>query len=208
MMRKFNKEISGVILAGGEGRRMGKQDKTMLKLGERSLIQHVYDRISPQVESCFISTNGDSRRFSAITNLVIQDQHQPPRGPLEGLLSAMSTLHELESSALWVLATPADCPFVPLDLASKLKESAESSGSIVSYASYKGKRHYLCSLWSMKARAEVQNYLSGDSYSVRGLLKQLDAKELDFKLQTQDPFLNINTPDDLRLAESLLHTKQ
>ncbi|RYI32819.1 MAG: molybdenum cofactor guanylyltransferase MobA, partial [Acetobacteraceae bacterium] len=85
--------IFGVILAGGEGRRMGGVDKALLPLAGRALIGHVLDRLEPQVERVLISANGDPGRFSWLGCPVVADV--APQGPLSGVLAAVKAAADL-----------------------------------------------------------------------------------------------------------------
>lgn len=199
-----------VILAGGRGSRMSNTHKPMAKLGSFTLVERMIRRIQPQVNECILSVNDDAQRFDlpqpAQLLRTVVDTHKPARGPLEGLLSAMLTLESCESSCQFLLAVPTDCPFVPNNLALRLIENIKESGSPVSFARYKSKDHYLCSLWSVPCAETIRQYLNGDNYSVRGLLKQLNASACDFSDEPYNPFFNINTPEDLLEAEKRLNS--
>ncbi len=79
--------IFGVILAGGQGRRMGGADKAFLPLAGRSLIRHVLDRLRPQVDSVILSANGDASRFDGLGCMVVPDEAS--QGPLSGILATL-----------------------------------------------------------------------------------------------------------------------
>ena len=196
--------VFAVILAGGSSRRMQGISKPIARLGRKPLLNHVVDRIAPQVEQCFISHNGDKENFDAAKLHCIADQYQPPRGPLEGILSTLLEMQRLNVEADWLLAVPVDCPFLPKQLVSELLISNELHSSPVSFARCKNRSHYLCSLWATSVIPEITEYLSDGSFSVRGLLSKLSASERYFTEDKEENFFNINSREDLAHAESLL----
>jgi molybdopterin-guanine dinucleotide biosynthesis protein A len=115
--------IFGVILAGGEGRRMAGADKALVPLAGRPLIAHVLDRLEPQVERVLISANGDAARFAGFGCPVVADA--APQGPLSGVLSALTVAAGM--GATHVVSTPVDTPFLPGDLVPQLLLAAEGS---------------------------------------------------------------------------------
>lgn len=197
--------IAAVILAGGKSERMAGLEKPFAKLGDKTLLSHVVEAVTPQVSRCLISLNGDKRRFADFALTCVNDAHQPPRGPLEGVLSAMRFLKDQRSSVRWLLVVPADCPFIPRDLGYSLLKQNKST---VAYACYQGRSHYLCSLWSLSLLADIESYLKTPSYSVHTLLSQLEATEVVFEAETHNPFFNINDRSDLQEAEKLLDTQR
>lgn len=199
-----------VILAGGNSRRMGNQDKTTLNLNGQSLTKHVINRIASQSAHIVISINGDVERFSK-ANLgeaypCINDTFHPPRGPLGGVLAAMEYMEIHFPENKWLLSTPADCPFLPCNLGEALMSNIKQKNSMAAYASFKGKHHYLCALWSVSLLAHIKQHLRGENYSVRHLLKSVPHTVCEFKNEVLDPFFNINTLEDLVYAKEFLHT--
>lgn len=201
------KTMNAVVLAGGLSSRMEGMSKPLAQLGQRPLIEHVIQRVEPQVARTHISINGEAEQFQPFGHNLVFDENQPPRGPLEGVLSAMRFIRKENDNCRWLLVVTADSPFLPLDLAAQLKFAAESRNAQVAYISYGKDKHYLCSLWATELEEQISAYLNqAEGYSVRGLLKQLNAMEYEFKAETQNPFFNINTPTDLRKAQTLFDT--
>jgi molybdopterin-guanine dinucleotide biosynthesis protein A len=113
----------------------------------------------------------------------------------------------------WLLCTPADCPFIPLDLAQRLHSTAIKDNKAMVFAKVNEQNHYLSSLWHISTRATMGDYLKSGKRSVWGLLASLDTSQVDYdtqligapdSLQTIDPFFNINTPEELLFAQKLL----
>lgn len=208
-MAAISSNIHAVILAGGQSLRMGK-DKPCLTLRNKLLIDHVAQRIPPQVATTYISANGELKRFQHLDLQCVRDQRQPPRGPLEGILSTLEHISQnsdTSSGPKWLLSAPADCPFLPLDLGQRLQREVEKNNLAASYASYFGKDHYLSAIWSTSLIPVLKSHLEGERYSVRSFLSIIASSACNFNNETHDPFFNINTPEDLRSAEALLDTE-
>ena len=111
-------DIPGIILAGGLSRRMGGGDKGLLQLGEKSLIQRVIDKISPQVSSLAININGDSSRFPNYELPIIPDSMKGYLGPLSGILAGMEWAFKKKYK--YIATVAADTPFLPDDFINRL----------------------------------------------------------------------------------------
>ena len=121
---KAERPISGVILAGGQGRRMGKVDKGLQPFRGRTLIDCVIERLRPQVAEILINANRNQERYGAYGYRVIADLVPDYAGPLAGLHSALaSASHEL------VLTVPCDSPFMPDDLAARMDAALRSASA-------------------------------------------------------------------------------
>lgn len=190
--------IFGVILAGGEGRRMGGVDKALLTLAGRPLIAHVLDRLSPQVERVLISANGDPARFAAFGCEVVPDA--APRGPLSGILAALNRAHELGATHL--VSTPVDTPFLPGDLVPQLLLAAEGAPEGLALATTADGDHPATALWPVGIAPALANHLAGGGAKVTRFTDAHHAARASFN----DPraFLNLNTREDLAAAEALL----
>ena len=190
--------IFGVILAGGQGRRMGGVDKALVRLAGRPLVAHVRDRLEPQVERLAISANGDAARF-AMDLPVLADDH--PAGPLSGLLAALRWAEPLGATA--VLSAPVDAPFLPGDLCPRLCLAAEAAAQGLAIATAGGRAHPTFGLWPVGLVAPLAAFLaSGAHPKVMDFARNHGAALADFPDTLA--FENLNTPQDLARAEALL----
>lgn len=190
--------IFGVILAGGEARRMGGQDKALLPLGGQSLLAHVRDRLEPQVERLALSANGDRSRFGTGWVVLPDDKSE---GPLSGILAAMDWAATLGATA--VVSVAVDTPFFPADLVPRLCLAAETSPSGVALAASGGKDHPTFSLWPVELRAALRPFMASDSRkSVMDFARHHGAVRAMF--EDDGAFTNLNTPDDLAAAQALI----
>ncbi len=184
--------LFGVVLAGGQGRRLGGADKAMLPLAGRPLIAHVIDRFAPQVERLAISANGDAGRFAAFGLPVLPDNGS--LGPLSGVLAGLTWA----SCADAIVTVPVDCPFLPGDLAPRLLLAG-----LPALAVSGGRDHPVCAIWPVALRGPLQAFLaSGAKAKVRDFLVANGAARAVFP--DDGAFGNINTPDDLATAEAML----
>jgi molybdenum cofactor guanylyltransferase len=193
--------IFGVILAGGQGRRMGGADKAFLPLRGKPLISHVLDRLHPQVDRVLISANGDSARLAHFRCDVVADH--APQGPLSGILAAMERAAELGATHL--ASTPVDTPFLPVDLVARLVSTARSSGRDLVLAHAFDGAHPLCALWPVTLIAALSDYLAEGKAKVTGFTDTKDLARCLFA--TREAFMNLNTPEDLARAEALMQAR-
>ena len=190
--------IFGVILAGGAALRMGGQDKALLRLGGQSLLAHVRDRLSPQVDRLAISANGDAARFGVGVPVLADDSSQ---GPLSGILAALDWAAPLGATA--VVSVAVDTPFLPADLVPQLCLAAERSAGGVAVAASGGVDHPTCALWPVGLRGDLRQFLaSGAKTRVMDFARSHGAARADFA--DDAAFANLNTPEDLAAAEAMM----
>ena len=187
--------VAALILAGGQGSRLGYLDKAFLTLNDRPLIALLRDRLAPQVDTIAISANGDPSRFAAWSLPVLPD---PPdhagKGPLAGLAAGLAWADHIGAATL--LTLPVDTPFAPANLGAALSPAP-------AVACYGGRQHHLVAHWPVAFRPAFEHFLSVPSpYRVRDALTLCAARPVDFP-GPFDPFLNINTPEDLAAAQAL-----
>ena len=188
--------IAGLILAGGQGRRLGGADKALLPLAGKPLLDHVLARLRPQLGALALSANGDPARFAAWGLPVLPDAPLPPEapaaGPLGGLLAGLGWA--AGQGAEMLLSVPVDTPFVPDDLVARLWPAPACAASA-------GRVHHLVGLWPVApARAALHAMLARPGpRAVAGLGAALGCRAVAFAAPP-DPFLNLNTPADLAAA--------
>ena len=179
-----------VVLAGGEGRRIG-GDKAQRRLGGRTLLDHALGaaRIwSDQVAVALRTTGGDLLDDPDIA------------GPLGGLAAALRFARS--EGAAWVMTIPCDMPFLPDDLRQRLE--AEIGGALAAIASSGGEDHPVCGLWRTGALDRLDDYLATGRRSLRGLAAAVGFVAVDWPVGALDPFFNINDGQDLARAEQIL----
>lgn len=191
--------IFGVILAGGEGRRMGGVDKALMPFAGAPLVAEVVARLEPQVERLAISANGDPARFHSLGLTVLPDD--APLGPLAGILAALHWAAPQGATA--VLSAPVDGPFLPGDLAPRLCLAAEGSAAGLALAQSGGRMHPTYGLWPVALRAPLAAFLaSGAKPKVMDFAMAHGAAMAEFA--DDRAFTNLNTPEDVLRAEALM----
>ncbi len=184
-----------LILAGGTARRMGGGDKPLLTLGGKTIIQRIIDTLGRNPPPIAISANGDSARFQAFGLPVLDDGAFADQGPLAGVLAGLTWATELGADRL--LTIPGDTPFVPSDLADTLAPAPSCARS-------GGRLHHLVALWPVGCRADLRAFLEKPgSRQVSRFSTWISTRPVDFAIDVCDPFLNVNTPEELDRARDL-----
>jgi molybdopterin-guanine dinucleotide biosynthesis protein A len=193
--------ISGVILAGGLSRRMGGGDKCLRLLAGRPILAHVIERLRPQLSDLALNANGDPERFADFRLPVITDDATDFAGPLAGILAALDWAAGLATAPRHVLTVPADTPFLPPDLVARLAGGL-TGGADLALASSGGRRHPVVALWPLASREDLRRALREEGLrKVEAWVSRQNAAVVKFEAADGDPFLNINTPDELAVAE-------
>ncbi len=190
----------GLILAGGEARRMGGADKALLPFRGSSLIAAVIARFAPQVEALALSANGDPARFRSFGLPVLPDAQALHLGPMAGVLAGLDWLADQGGTHL--ATVPVDTPFLPGDLVAQLVLAGEGTGGLALAASG-GRAHPVCALWPLGLRDRLAAAILAGERRIGRWSAAEGAAEAPFSDRPFDPFLNINTLDDLAMAEAL-----
>jgi molybdopterin-guanine dinucleotide biosynthesis protein A len=182
----------GLILAGGQGRRLGGVDKALVALHHRPMLAHLLERLSPQADPVALSAAGDPSRFAGFRLAVLDDGPYRGSGPLAGVLAGLEWA--AASGGETLLTVPVDTPFIPDDLARRLDKAP-------SVACHQGHIHHLVALWPVAARTGLAAFLAKPgSRRVADFAASLGMRQVEFP-GAIDPFANINTPEELAAAE-------
>jgi len=194
----------GVVLAGGLARRMGGGDKSMRRIGGRTMLDHVLDRLGPQCDGLLLNANGDPARFARFGLPVVADTVEDYPGPLAGVLAALDWTAASEPGVDWVVSVAGDCPFLPRDLVDRLQRARVAEDAELAVAASGGQTHPVIGLWKVALRGELRDALVGED------IRKIDRWTARYRLATVswptepvDPFFNANTVDDLDEAERL-----
>lgn len=203
--------ITGIILAGGQSRRMGGGDKCLLPLAGKPMLQHVIDRIGPQVSNLAINANGDPARFGSFGLDVVADTVGGFAGPLAGILAGLRWSAANTPAADWIATVSADAPFLPNNLVALLHETAAANPGAIALAASHGHAHPVIGLWPVAHADDLEAALGEGVRKVLHWTDRHGTLTVEFSPiavggQNIDPFFNANTPDDLKQAEALLHS--
>ena len=199
--------IVGIVLAGGQSRRMGGGDKGLQELGGKPLLAHVVARLGPQVSHLVLSANGDPARFDDFGMPVVADNASDFQGPLAGIEAGLRWVAAHDPNAVWAVTVPGDTPFIPHDLVARFAEAVQEAPMAVA-CSEKGV-HPVVGLWPVAMAGALADALAAGKRKATDWIKSQGAAEVFFDAAKIgdariDPFFNINRPDDLRAAEALL----
>ncbi|BAB48111.1 molybdenum cofactor guanylyltransferase MobA [Mesorhizobium japonicum] len=205
----MRRDIAGIVLAGGQSRRMGGGDKSLLPLGSGSVLDQILSRFGPQIEILALSANGDPERFSRFGLPVLADTVEGFAGPLAGILTGLEWA--IAGTPCKAVVTAAgDTPFLPLDLVDRLAAAARDHPGSIAVASSAGRRHPTFALWPTECRDALRHFLvDEDNRRVSDFIERHGHVEVEFRFVQSaglDPFFNINVPDDLAQAARLLQS--
>ncbi|WP_323001832.1 molybdenum cofactor guanylyltransferase MobA [Denitromonas sp.] len=185
--------ISGLVLAGGLGSRMGGADKGLVMLDGRPMVDHVLARLHPQVDELLINANRNTDIYARFGIPVLPDRHTGFVGPLAGLDAGLNHLGETDG---WVVTCPCDSPFVPRDLVARLVAATEAAGADVAIVRADGQLQPVFLLAHTRTTGALQAYLAAGERKIdRWVFTQKHAI-VDFD-DCPEAFANINTADEL-----------
>jgi len=184
--------VTGIVLAGGQGRRMGGVDKGLQLLHGLPMIAAVIARLSPQVDELLINANQNLQAYAAFGHRVVPDTVGGFAGPLAGLHAGLS-----EASHELVLTVPCDSPFLPFDLFTRLKNKIGENDLAV--AKTGTQPHPVFALVRATVRKNLEDFLSGGGRKIDAWYASLRVIEVSFDDEA-DAFRNINTREELNSA--------
>ena len=186
-------KISGIVLAGGQGRRMGGVDKGLQPLGGKAMIEHVIARLAPQVDEVLINANQNLDSYAKFGFPVVPDVTGGFAGPLAGLQAGLhAATHPL------VVTAPCDSPFLPPDLVARLR--AAMGASDLAVAKTGTQAHPVFAMVRRDIVDHLTAYLAGGGRKIDAWYASLEVVEVAFDDEA-DAFSNINTREELRAHE-------
>lgn len=192
-------KIIGAIIAGGKSSRMGGVEKAFVKLSGKSLLDLVIGRFDQQVDQVIINANGEGQRFSDTGLEVVPDRLTKPTTPLAGLHAGLSFAKDAD----FLVTVPSDTPFLPLNLVLRLVEGAQDSGAAIAHSG--GQDHYIIGAWKTELLPELERAIHEEGvFRVKDWTRRVSAGVVTWPHLPYDPFFNLNTSDDLAVAESVL----
>lgn len=205
-------DIVGVLLAGGQSRRMGGGDKGLLKFGTGTMLGHVISRFAPQVGTLVLNANGDPARFASFELPVASDTIDGHVGPLAGVLAGMHWSRKHRPNAKYIATASTDAPFLPLDLVARLNAATDAHPGAIAIARSGAHLHPVIGLWPVAHHDDLEAALRDDGirkvlrWTDRHGTEPVDFPDQTFGAKTIDPFFNANTPDELEEARRLIES--
>jgi molybdopterin-guanine dinucleotide biosynthesis protein A len=205
MVLEKDSSVLGVILAGGQARRLGGGDKALRDLAGTPLLGHAIKRLAPQVSQIVINANGDPSRFDSFRLPVVGDTVEGFAGPLAGVLAGMEWAVENAPDCPWIVTCATDAPFFPEDLVARLLAAVDADGVDMACAESDGRTHPVFGLWPVHLHAELCRALvDEDIRKVARWTARYGLIVVKFPVSVVDPFFNINQPEDLEVATQIM----
>ena len=190
--------VTGIVLCGGGGARLGGCDKPLLPLGDNRIIELICASLEKQVGTILVSCTRNVAIYESLGYRVVVDR-ELHRGPLAGIAQAIDLV-----TTDWTLVTPGDVPFLPPDLVSLFSPLAKKQGLVV--PSVEGVRQNLCLLFNRKYLESLRYFVRRGGTAVKYWLDELDIETTTIS-DEGEAFLNVNSPEELARAEAILHDR-
>ena len=192
---RINDSVTGLILAGGQGRRMGNVDKGLELFRGKRLVDHVYERLAPQVGGIIINANQNHDAYKTFGVRVVSDAIGNFAGPLAGLHAGLSV-----SRRPYLASVPCDSPFLPEDLVERLLARLNESGAELAVAKTCDQPHPVFCLARRGVLEHLSNFLKGGGRKIDAWYASLAVAEVNFD-DRAEAFSNINTREELANLE-------
>lgn len=191
---------SGVILAGGLSKRFGGREKGLIEVAGRRILDRIFDCFGALFSEIILVTN-DAGKYLEWDCLIVGDL-LPVRSSLTGIHAGL-----FYADNPYVFVTACDTPFLKLDLATKILAEIDAGLDAIVPWTEAGPEP-LCAVYSQRCLQPIARQLQNDNYKIQDLFRQVRAKKIpESTLRAGDPdlisFFNVNTPEDLRVAESI-----
>ncbi|ACL73210.1 molybdenum cofactor guanylyltransferase MobA [Thioalkalivibrio sulfidiphilus] len=185
-------DITGAILAGGRGMRMGGEDKGLLLLNGRPLVEHVIERLRPQVSSLLVNANRNRTDYEAFGYPVVSDHHDEYPGPLAGMAAVLR-----HADTDWVQCVPCDTPALPTCLVQRLTDALSNAPEALIALPHDGERMQpLFALLHRSLLPELDADIAAGRLAVGRWMRDHAHVEVDFS-DYPEAFANLNTPEEL-----------
>lgn len=182
--------VTAVILAGGEGRRMGGEDKGLIEIAGRRMVEHVLARIVPQVGRVIINANRNRASYARLGHSVFSDELNDFQGPLAGVATALAQI-----DTPFLLTLPCDSPAPPEDLAARLYRALEAQQADIAVAHDGRRLHPVFALLRRELLPSLRDYLASGDRKIDLWFERHHSIAVDFADEAE-AFLNVNSPAD------------
>jgi len=196
--------ILGVVLAGGKSSRFG-EDKNHIKLGNKTLLEHVLYKINNKFPETLIVSNRPLKIQITKKITIIEDCFEN-LGPLVGVLSSMKWIKENKKTFKWIATFPSDTPFFETSIIEEYKKKITTNESSLYFVKSNNKRHNIFGLWSIDLLQTLENDIVKNNFrKVEDWANKIGVKTINVEIKEFDPFFNINTKEDFEIAKKILN---
>ncbi len=192
------RDITAVVLAGGQGQRMGGMDKGWVHFQGRPMIRHVLEHIGPQVQSVLINANRSLEEYQSLGYPVVEDIEQGYHGPLMGMLTGLT-----HAKTDWVLFVPCDIPLLPKDVVEKLQEAIAKNDVDVAVVHDGERLQPVISLMRRSLLPSLESWLAEGKRKIDRWYMQHRMVVVPFDSPEED-FMNLNTQQEVQELEQRL----
>jgi len=197
----------GLVLAGGQARRMGGGDKALIPIGGAPILDRVHARLKPCCTRVILNANGDPARFAAWGVPVVPDSVPDFPGPLAGILAGLDWAATHAPELTWMVSVPGDCPFLPDNLVARLHEAARTENKPLACAQSGDWRHPVVGLWPVSLRENLRHALvKEDLRKIEVWTARHGIALAKWPDKPVDPFFNVNTREDAAQANAVANT--
>ena len=192
----------GVVLAGGNARRLGGEGKAFINISGVPLINLVLKKFESQVTQVAINTRNKDDYFS-YNYPIIEDSINEigGSGPLAGISSAIKWVKKISKSSTHVVTVPVDTPLLPSDLVNRMVLELDINKPDIIFASSNNNIYPVIGLWPVSIDKQLDEALKNGVRKIDIFTESFDVSIVDWKYDELNPFFNINNPEDIRLAE-------
>lgn len=193
-------DLTGLVLAGGQARRMGGLDKGLLPLAGRPMIEYVLDALRPQVGRLLVNANRNLEAYARYGVPIVPDAEEGFLGPLAGVSSALATVE-----TPYLLTAPCDTPLLAPDLAACMFRALAGAGADLAVAHDGERQQPVFLLLKRELAPDLRAYLAGGDRKIDLWFARHRVAEADLR-HRRDSFVNVNDADERQRVEALLAT--
>lgn len=196
-------KILGVVLAGGKSLRFG-EDKSQVKLNNKSLIDHILSEILTEFKELLIVSN-NSIEFNKSEKISIIRDFKNNLGPLGGVLTAMKWIKDNNKDYQWISTFPTDTPFFKNQILKDFHDKINLKNGKLFFIKSNNTRHNIFGLWSIDLADKLEKDLENGDRKVEDWANKVGVNIIDMQFEKNDPFFNINTKEDLEKAKDIFN---
>jgi molybdopterin-guanine dinucleotide biosynthesis protein A len=203
ILKMDHSKILGVVLAGGKSLRFG-EDKSQVKLNNKSLIDHILSEILTEFKELLIVSN-NSIKFNKSEKISIISDFKNNLGPLGGVLTAMKWIKDNNKDYQWISTFPTDTPFFKNQILKDFHDKINLKNGKLFFIKSNNTRHNIFGLWSIDLADKLEKDLENGDRKVEDWANKVGVNIIDMQFEKNDPFFNINTKEDLEKAKDIFN---
>ena len=203
ILKMDHSKILGVVLAGGKSLRFG-EDKSQVKLNNKSLIDHILSEILTEFKELLIVSNNPIE-FNKSENISVISDFKNNLGPLGGVLTAMKWIKDNNKDYQWISTFPTDTPFFKNQILKDFHDKINLKNGKLFFIKSNNTRHNIFGLWSIDLADKLEKDLENGDRKVEDWANKIGVNIIDMQFEKNDPFFNINTKEDLEKAKNIFN---